>query len=304
MSKLSKLIGGGGPSIPGYDTARLKGIVTEGYNKRKNLLEGAFGQLPQFGQDYEKKANAIGDQFSNANLGAAEQYQKGLAGLGDEQKAANELSVATNREQNFRQVPEVERRIRDIVGATIGFGSGAAAPQLAAPTLNAAQQSGDFANQLEVNRLNEAGANRKEGLRGVFSAQQQNALTKLGIDQDTAKMLLETGRGDVLQKALQLSGLEGENAQSLLDIEQLKQSNDIAQAQAAAKSRASRLGAIASLGGLGIGAAFGQPLLGLGLGQAAGGLASGEGGGVNDALLLSILNRQKAKTPGTVSANV
>lgn len=298
MSKLSKALGTGSPNIPGYDTEKLKGIVGEGYNKRKNLLEGAFGQLPQFGTDYEKKATGIGDTFSNANLGAAEEYQKGLAGLGDEQKAANELSVAANREQNFRQVPEVERRIRDIVGATVGFGSGAAAPQLAAPTLQAAQQSGDFQNQLEVNRLNEAASNRKEGLGTIFSAKQTNALNKMGIDQDTAKMLLETGRGDVLNKALQLSGLEGENAQSLLDIEQLSQSQNIARAQAEAKAKAGRLGAITSLVGTGAGAFFGPTgaLIGNQIGSTIGG-----GGGGNDALLAAILARQK-KAP--VSSNV
>lgn len=303
MSKLSKALGTGSPNIPGYDTGALKGIVQEGYNKRKNLLEGAFGQLPQFGQDYEKKATSFGDQFSNANLGAAEEYQKGLAGLGEEQKAANELSVANNREQNFRQVPEVERRIRDIVGATIGFGSGAAAPQLAAPTLQAAQQSGDFQNQLEVNRLNQAAANRKEGLGTIFNAKQTNALNKLGIDQDTAKMLLETGRGDVLNRALQLSGLEGENAQSLLDIEQLRQSQDIARAQAEAKAKSGRLGAITSLAGLGVGALTGNPLLGLGIGQTVGNFAGGSGGGGNDALLAAILARQQ-KPKGTVTSNV
>lgn len=299
MSKLSKLIGGGGSNIPGYDTAKLNDIVNQGYTKRKNLLEGAFSDLPQFGQNYSKTATGNEQTFSNANLGAAEDYQKGLAGLGDEQKAANELSVAANREQNFRQVPEVERRIRDIVGATIGFGSGAAAPQLAAPTLNAAQQSGDFQNQLEVNRLNEAGANRKEGLGAVFSAKQQNALNKLGIDQETAQMLLDTGRSDVLNKALQLSGLEGENAQSLLDIEQLRQSQDIAKAQADAKARAGRLGAITSLIGTGAGAFFGPT--GALIGNQIGNTVGGGGGGGNDALLAAILARQKAKAPVAAS---
>lgn len=294
MSKLSKALGTGSPNIPGYDTAALRNIQQEGYNKRKNLLEGAFGQLPQFGTDYEKKATGIGDTFSTANTAAAEDYQKGLAGLGDEQKAANELAVAANREQNFRQVPEVEKRIRDIVGATVGFGSGAAAPQLAAPTLNAAQQSGDFQNQLEVNRLNEAGANRKEGLGTVFTAKQQNALNKMGIDSDTAKILMDTGRSDVLNKALELSGLEGENAQSLLDIEQLGQSQNIAQAQARAKANSGRLGAITALGGLGVGALTGNPLLGLGIGQSLSGAVGGEGGGGNDALLQAILARRQA----------
>lgn len=291
MSKLSKLIGGSKPTIPGYDTAKLKGIVEGGYNTRKNLLEGAFGQLPQFGQEYEKKANMFGDQFQTSNLGAAEEYQKGLAGIGEEEKTANELAASSNRERNFRNVPETERRIRDIVGATIGFGSGAAAPQLAAPTLQAAQQAGDFENQLEVDRLNKSSARREAGLGTVFTAKQQNALTKMGIDQDTAKMLLETGRGDVLTRAMELGGLEGEKTQSFLDIEQLAQGQAIAKAQADAAARSGKLGAITNLIGTGVGAFFGPTgaMIGNQVGNAVGG---GGGGASGDALLQAILARR------------
>jgi len=291
---LKKVFGGGGSSIPGYDTAALNNIAQTGFNKRKSLIEGAFGELPQFGQQYSEKATNAGNAFAQSNLGAAQEFDQGLRSLGAEDKAANEVAVAAQREKAFRDVPEVERRLRDVIGATVGFGSGAAAPQLARPTIDAANAARDFETGLETDRLRTQSQRRETGLESIFGAKQANALQKVGIDLDTAKMLLETGRGDVLEKAMQLSGIEGERAQSLLDIEQLRQSQEIAKAQAKAKKKAGRLGAITSLGGLALGAATGNPLLGLGLGSATGNLISGGETGSLDPLLLSILSRRQA----------
>ena len=105
-------------------------------------------------------------------------------------------------------------------------------------------------------------------------------MQKLGIDRNVAQTLMENGRGDLLDRAMRLSGIEAGRTQGLLDVETLRQQQEIAK-DSAKRQRNAQLASLAGTvagsfaGGPGIGGAIGGQIGGQLGGAAAGGAPSG-----------------------------
>jgi hypothetical protein len=219
------------------------------------LEPGAEKQLASYGQDLNK-------------VGAAEQEQYG--------QAANQF-----RQQSFRDVPEVQRAIRDQLGGNRLMGSGAALSSLAKPTIQAAQQSADMASSLEQQRLGNV-TNRAEGFATTgFNTRSKAMADRLGMDEQTLNTLQQMGRTDLIDKFNSLSGAESDYYDTEGDLNLLQQQSDMQAQQAKNARRSAIIGTLGSVAGMAAGgiASGGNPLAVAAGGQVGGQLGQMAGGG-------------------------
>jgi hypothetical protein len=287
---------GGKPK--GIDTQLLQDILTRGTQKQTGLVKSAFAQTPQLSRQFEARRGALGKAFETGSAQRAQQFAQGLQQIESPDFVRQQQARA--RELAFRDVPAAQQQIREQLAATGGLGRGVAIRALQQPTLQAAQASRDesfrieqAARQRDINR-------QQSALSTIFQTGQGAALQRLGIDEATANVLLETGRSDILDRAFKLAGIEAGRTQGLLDIEQLRQTQEIAREQAKQAGKAQLLSTIGSLAGAGLGAFAGPagPLIGSQLGGQLGGFAGGgQAPDLSSALTLLALRRRNSPQP-------
>lgn len=288
------------PKVPGFDIESLNRMAQESAARQKAQVEGLGMSLAPLSQQYEQKRQALGAGLlpqSEEQLNRFRQELSGIKGL--EQQQARQ-TAQTFREQQFRQVPELQRAVRESLGASGLLQSGRPSSQLAQPTLQAAQASRDLEAQLAAQQLqNEIG--RETGLAQTgFGARQQALQQKFGLDSDTISYLTSIGREDLINKANSLLGVEQNLGSQMLANEQLRQQQEIAKAQAKAAGRANILGGLGQLGGAGLGALFGGPLgasIGAQLGGTAANLATGSPVAFDPSLFFALQQQNRGFSP-------
>jgi len=298
MSVLSKMLGGGGGSIPGYDTGKLNAISQANADKQRQLIQQKFNSLQPVNQQYQTSQTNL----SNSIMPQAEEqiakYGTDLGTVNAADAAAREQSSNQFRQQAFQNVPEIQRAIRNSLGGNRLLNSGAAVSTLAQPTIEAAQNASNFAGQNEQARLAGVTGRAQDFASTGFNTRQQALASKLGIDENTINQLASMGRGDLIDQFNALSDVQGQEGANELGIEQLGQSQNIAQAQANAARRSAILGGLGSIIGMGAGALTGNPLLaGIG-GQVGGTVGSVAGGGTpqpfDPTLLFALAQKRQA----------
>lgn len=288
----------GGSKPKGIDTQLLQDILNRGATKQTGIIESAFSQTPQLGKQFRQERQALGQAFETGAQQRAQQFGQQLQQV--ESPDLVRRAQARAQELAFRNVPAQQEQIREQLAATGGLGRGVAIRALSQPTLQAAQAARDESFQIEQAARERDVTRRQQAIDTVFRTGQGAALQRLGIDQETANVLLQTGRSDILDRAFKLAGIEAGRTQGLLDIEQLRQTQEIARDQAKRARTGQILGGIGSLAGAGIGAlvpgggAVGS-LIGSQLGGQLGGFAGGGGApDLSSALAMLALRRRKS----------
>lgn len=282
------------PKIPGIDVNALTSIAQGTAAKKRSIVEGLGGQLQPLSAGFEAKRGKLGEGFTTDTQAATDAYRGELAGLKQSANIAGDESNRLFREQQFRNVPEIQKSIREALGGSGTLNTGAARVALAKPLIGAVQASSDFEAQNEINRLADNARLDEKGADFAVGAKREALSTKFGLDADTINYLTSIGRQDLIDKANSLVGIEGDLGADTLAIEQSRQANEIARASAAANKRNAVLSGLTTLGGAGIGALFGGPLgatLGGQLGSNAGQLATGQPVQFDPTVLFAMANR-------------
>jgi hypothetical protein len=288
------------PKVPGIDVGALSRIAEQNANTQRDIL----GRKKQALAPLQEKLRTDRAQFAAGIQPAAEQLlqqnERNVQGLGQQQVAANQAAGIAQREQSFRDVPAIQRSIRESLGGSGLLRSGVASQQLARPIIDAARSSRDFTSGLETERLGDE-VQRSEGLASTgFNVRQAALSKKLGIDEETMNQLAEMGRTDLIDEFNALAGIESDLGQSRLGLEQLSQTQKIEQAKAKAARKGQILSTLGSLAGGAAGFMAGGPM-GAGVGAQAGGalgnLAGGGSGGQIDPTLLFALMQQRQNKP-------
>jgi len=289
----------GGGSSRGINTGALRNILEQGLKRQRSTIEQGYAQTPELGRKFEQKQGDIGQQFVTGSRDRAMDFGRNLENIDTSDMVRERQAKA--QELAFRNVPAAQQAIRENLAATGGLGRGAAIRALSQPVLQASQQAADQGFAIQTAADEDAIARREQALGTLFNTEQGANLQKLGIDQDTARTLLENGRADILNRAMQLADIEAQRTQGLLDIETL------AQQQAATRDAAKRqqfgnlIGGLGSIGGAGIGALVGGGPMGALIGSQLGGQLGGFAGGgtppdLTSALtLMALRNRANAK---------
>lgn len=293
MSMLSKALGGGGSKIPGYNTGKLNDIASQTAEKQRQLIQQRFSGLQPINQQFETSRNQLSASVAPQAENAIKGYGEALQGVNTADAAARQQATDAFRQQAFRNVPEIQRQIRNSLGGNRLLGSGAAVSTLANPTVNAAQTASDFAAQNESARLAGQTGRAQDFATTGFNTRQQALATRLGLDEGTINQLASMGRSDLIDKFNSLAGVEGDLGQNQLSIEQLGQSQDIARAQAEAAKKGAILSSLGSLAGLGVGSFFGPmgAAVGSQIGGTVGGVAAGNAPQQFDPTLLFALGQ-------------
>lgn len=285
------------PKIPGIDVGALTRIAEQNANTQRDILGRKKLALQPLGTQFKADRSALSSQVEPGAENLITRYGQDLQGVGAQELAANQNATVAQREQSFRDVPEIQRAIRESLGGSGLLRTGGAAGRVAQPIIDAARSSRDFSSGLETNRLGNE-ARRSEGLAGTaFDTRNQAFNKRLGIDEDTLNYLNETGRGDLIAEYEALAGIESELGGNRLGIEQARQANEQARAAASASRRGAILSSLGSLAGTGAGFLAGGPV-GAGLGSQLGGTlgnlaGGGTGGGTFDPTLLFALSQRQ-----------
>jgi hypothetical protein len=293
------------PKVPGIDTGALLNIANKNAATQRDILGRKKLALQPLQEQYKTGRAGISAQIEPGAENLLNKYAQDLSGVGAQEKTANDAAVVANRASNFRDVPEIQRAIRESLGGNNLLKSGGAVGQVARPILDAARSSSDFSTNLNLDQLNNE-SRRSENLAGTGFNVRTDALNKrLGVDQDTLDYLASTGRQDLVDEYSSLAGIEDQLGSNKLGIEQARQANDQAQAAAAASRKGQILSTLGSVAGAGAGALTGNPMaIGLGaqLGGQFGNMAGGGGGGGNfdPTLLYALASRQPANKTAVV----
>lgn len=283
------------PKVPSIDTGALTRIAQENEAKQKAIVGGLRGNLSPINANFETKRNELGNNLTTGTENLLTRYGQDLSGVTAADTAARNAANVGFREQSFRDVPELQRSIRESLGGSGTIGNAAALSTLSRPILDANRASRDFSSQNTVAGLN-AQTGRAEKLADTgFSARGDALKSKLGLDEGTIQFLTESGRGDLIKEANDLLGIEDQAGANRLGTEQARQENEMAKAAAANARRGQILTSLGSLAGTAVGAGFGGPV-GAGIGSQLGGnlgnMAGGGGGAQFDPTLLYALAQQ------------
>lgn len=295
-------------SVPSLDTGRLLDISKRNANLQRDLVSQQFGSLAPLNVNFESKRTALGQSIAPQTENILSQYGQNLSEANKAEENARNAATTNFRAQAFRDVPAIQRAIRNSLGGNRLLQSGAAASTLANPITGAVQSAADFAANQENERLANI-ANRADTLANAgFGARTSALEKKLGLDEGTINQLTQMGRTDLIDKFNKLGGIQEQEGANELGIEQARQMNEIAKAQAANANRGGILSSLGSLAGLGIGAAFGGPL-GAGIGSQIGGMAGGLAGGTapqqfDPTLLFALSQRNPATQKYAVTSSL
>lgn len=285
------------PKVPSIDTGALTRIAEENARKQQGIITGLKGNLNPINQNFETKRNTLSAAIPGQTEETLGAYGRDLSNVGQLEQNANTQAVAAQREQSFRDVPELQRAIRESLGSSGTTGNAAALSAVSRPVIDAARQNRDFGAQLENNRLTNQ-ANRGEKLADTgFNARSSAMSTKLGLDTDTVNYLTSIGREDLVREAEGLLGSEEQLGSNRLGIEQARQANEAAKASASNSFRNNIISGLTQLGGAGVGFLAGGPMgagLGAQLGGTAGQLATGSPVQFDPTLLYAMANRNPA----------
>lgn len=284
------------PNIPGIDAGALTRIAEQNAATQRDILGRKKLALQPLTDQYKTDRTNFSSQIEPGTENLLTKYGQDLSGVDAMQKTANDTAAIANREQNFRNVPELQRSIRESLGGNGLLRSGGAVGAVAAPVIDAARSSRDFSSGLDTARLAD-NARRSEGLATTGFNARTSALNKrLGVDEDTLNTLASMGRSDLVDEYTSLAGIEDQLGSNKLGIEQAKQASDQAQAAANASRRGQIISSLGSLAGAGAGFLAGGPL-GAGLGSQLGGnlgnMAGGGGGAQFDPTLLYALSQRQ-----------
>lgn len=284
------------PKVPSIDTGALLRIAQQNADKQKAIAGGLKGGLSPLGTNFETKRNELGQGIISGTEDTLGKYGQELSNVGTADTAARNAANVGFREQAFREVPELQRSIRESLGGSGSLGNAAALSALSRPVLEANRSARDFTAQNEVSRLAaESGRNEKLADTG-FGARSGAMSSKLGLDTDTINYLTSIGREDLVREAESLMGIEDQLGANKLGIEQARQANEMAKAAASNSRRGGIISSLGSVAGTGLGFLAGGPV-GAGLGSQLGGMVGnmaggGTGGGTFDPTLLFALGQQ------------
>lgn len=238
--------GGGGGSTPKYNVKPLQDILNQGADKQRGIATSLPGQLTPIDTTFGNKQGAAGADYLQNVKQTGTDYVNSIAN-----PQLRDKSIAAINENAYRNVPAAQQAIRESLAGTGRFGNGKAQNLLAQPVVQAGEQAADnsiaYDNQADQNRINATGQ--------AFGANTSALASKLGLDSDTAKTLMENGRGDLIQQAQNLLGIEGDVSQGLFNLEDTRQKSDIASAQADQQRRSALLNSLLGIGGQ-VGAAY------------------------------------------------
>ena len=291
---------------PSIDTGALLRISQDNESKQKSIVGGLRGNLSPVYGNFENKRNALGAGFQSGTEDLIGQYGRDLGAVNAADSAARSEANIGQREQSFREVPEMQRAIRESLGGSGLSGSGAALSALSRPVLEANRASRDFTSQNKVAEL--AGrTDRASSFADTGMNARSNALqTKLGLDTDTINYLTESGRGDLVEEANKLLGIEEQSGANRLGIEQARQQNEMAKAAAENSRRGNLISGLTQLGGAAIGFGLGGPMgagLGAQLGGTAGQVATGSPVSFDPTLLYAMSQRNQPAQRRTAVVN-
>lgn len=283
-----------GSKQKGYDTGALQRIVDATAKKRRDITTGLNPRLQPLSQEFEAKRGGLGTGYQADTENQINQFKTELAGLGESDKQAREAANVAFRERQFREVPQLQRAVRESLGGNQLSGSGAALTALSRPTLEAALASRDFEAENNVQQLADKARREELGVTEGGRRREEALQTKFGLDQGTIDYLTSIGREDLIREAEALSGIEADVGASTLGIEQLRQSQEIARSAANNAMRNNIIGGLGQLGGAGLGFLAGGPVgasLGAQFGGTAANLATGSPVSFDPSLLFALSQR-------------
>lgn len=283
------------PKVPTIDTGALTRIAEENAAKQQGIIRGLRGGLQPLGTQFETKRADLSGRVPGETEATLSRFGEEYGNIGAAETDANRQAGVAFREQSFRDVPEIQRSIRESLGSSGTSGNAAALSALARPVLEANRSARDFSAGLEQQRLGNVTARQEKVADTGFNARSEAMRTKLGLDEGTINYLTSIGREDLIREAEGLLGTEEQLGSNRLGIEQTRQANEMAKAAASNSRRASILSSLGSLGGAAIGSFAGPAGVGIGsqLGGMTGNLAGGGTGGTFDpTLLYALASRQ------------
>jgi len=217
----------------GPDIGYMTGLVKQGSQRGREQAGQEYAELQPYTQEYGKGLEELGTGYEAKTKGLAEEYQRNLGQLGEADKTARDLSMALKSKETFGAVPMAQQAIRENLASAGAMRTGAAARALAQPTMQAAQEVSRAGTQMDIANAERQSARQEAGVNALYQSQAGAALTKMGLDQEKLRTLMENGRTDIINKYAKLAGIDEAELNALLGIHGIAVQADNAKVAAA-----------------------------------------------------------------------
>jgi hypothetical protein len=232
----------GSRRVPSIQTQPFEDIIQKGLAQRNPLIKGLPRQLGAVGSKYQSGVGNLLAKTQAENRLAGENYISASADTSG--KLANSLGASVNQRILAAQ-PALAGQLRENLAATGGLQRGAANVAFTNLARDASAQISDAQTGITQQML----ADKQAALSKVYGYNEDFLKNELGINAETLNALFQSGRADLVNEVAQLLD-ESHGAQAdRMNIEQLRQTGNIASARADIDSRNAILAAL--LGGAG-----------------------------------------------------
>lgn len=237
---------GGKSKAPTIDFAPLIAERRRGATKARELIAGIRPQVAPLDAEYQRRISQIGEAGAENRRTLAQNF---LGDLGRGVEAAGLQRANLLRQQIAEAQPEQNRQLLEAGAATGGVRRGA---------VNRAIQGNVQQNQAALNQLTSAlDIGSQEAVNNavgqIFQTEVGAQLRQQGVDEETARYLAETGRGDIIRELAGGAELESGVSTDIINLLQGQQESNVAASLARAQQQndliRSIIGGVSTIGG-------------------------------------------------------
>lgn len=209
---------------PSYDTGYATNLVNSQYQQEREQIGNLRPETAKLGQTFRSETDTAQDQFNKEGRESAQNYLRELDPLTSR--------IVENRAKRFQEarygtLPQELEAIREAGAASGGLDRGVAATQASQAAIGAAQDVAANRSDLENTALNQL----IQGQRDVYSAENQRALTNLGIDTNVAEQIYASGNQALINELNLLLDAGRQKTDALVNLDAARQGAQIANAQ-------------------------------------------------------------------------
>lgn len=207
---------------PNIDVTGLQRAITQGSDEQKRIIGGLSPNLQGVSDDFTSR---ISEALTKAQSAGKAGRQTFLKDVGQITAEKGKKGADLRKQAALENLPELQQLILESQAATGGVQRGSTQAQFGKL---AQRQGAEVARGVAQVELEQLAANQR-ARELVFQADERELSQVLGIDVNTAQLLLQSGRADLIQEAAQLLEESRNRTANQLGIAQIQANQQFAQ---------------------------------------------------------------------------
>lgn len=214
-----------GNSLPTVDIAPLLQTISKSGEYQRQIINALPDQIKQNLLQYAQSMGAGAAQYKDAIQGLSQSLQAKSAGVYSPTSDAAMAAKNAAKTDIYSTLPGTQNAIRNALAATGGLNRGQAGASLAAPVLQAAQQYGKAANDINTDQLKMGQQAQMQALQTATSMDATMFQNLFGMTKEQATQILTSGNKALSDQLAQLIAQSNTETGQMLGVQGLAANN-------------------------------------------------------------------------------